>query len=220
MAVALVILAALLAVIGTSLFLGEWLLGSIGWGVLEGVLAFVAIALAAVLLALAVSPRRIAGALAVSIVIGIVIAILLGLELPNQAYAAIGKAVGFALDPGVMPLVVGVIVWALIGLVAGIVVAFRMDAARGGRFVAIAGLIVTGVVIGAFSSITFGRQVGLALGITAGYVAWIALMGVDVARTGIDPEVLKARFYPGETIETSKETLEWLQKRMPPGIGS
>ena len=45
-------------------------------------------------------------------------------------------------------------------------------------------------------------------------------MGVDVARTGIDVEALKIRFTPTQTIETSKETLEWLQKRMPPGIGS
>ena len=45
-------------------------------------------------------------------------------------------------------------------------------------------------------------------------------MAIDVARTGIDVEALKRRFYPAQTIDTSKETLEWLQKRMPPGIGS
>ena len=45
-------------------------------------------------------------------------------------------------------------------------------------------------------------------------------MGIDVARTGIDVEALKHRFIPVQTIDTSKETLEWLQKRMPPGIGS
>ena len=44
--------------------------------------------------------------------------------------------------------------------------------------------------------------------------------GADVARTGIDVEALKNRFYPVQTIDTGKETLEWLQKRMPPGIGS
>ena len=44
--------------------------------------------------------------------------------------------------------------------------------------------------------------------------------GGHVARRGIDLEGLKDRFYPSQTIETSKETLEWLQKRMPPGIGS
>jgi hypothetical protein len=45
-------------------------------------------------------------------------------------------------------------------------------------------------------------------------------MGTDVARTGIDVEALKNRFYPVQSIDTGKETLEWLQKRMPPGIGS
>jgi hypothetical protein len=45
-------------------------------------------------------------------------------------------------------------------------------------------------------------------------------MGIDLARTGVDVEALKARFYPTQTIETSKETLEWLQSRMPRGNGS
>ena len=108
----------------------------------------------------------------------------------------------------------------LIGLIVGIVVAVRMSASGGGRFVAIAGLTVLGAALGAFTAITFGPQVGAAIGITIGYVAWMALMGADAARTGIDVEALKNRFTPVQTIETSKETLEWLQKRMPPGIGS
>ena len=32
---------------------------------------------------------------------------------------------------------------------------------------------------------------------------------------GVDDEALKERFYPARTIDTTKETLEWLQKRMP-----
>ena len=103
---------------------------------------------------------------------------------------------------------------------AGIAAAVLMDASGGGRFVALAGLTVLGVVLGAFTAITFGPQVGAGIGITLGYVTWIVLMGIDVARTGIDVEALKDRFYPAQTIDTSKETLEWLQKRMPPGIGS
>ena len=79
---------------------------------------------------------------------------------------------------------------------------------------------VLGVLLGAFTAITFGPQVGAGIGITLGYVTWMVLMGIDVMRTGIDVEALKQRFYPGQTIDTSKETLEWLQKRMPPGIGS
>ena len=58
-AIVVVILAGLLAVIGTALFLGEWLLGSLGWGVLHGILAFTGIAVAAGLLALGVGGDRI-----------------------------------------------------------------------------------------------------------------------------------------------------------------
>ena len=45
-------------------------------------------------------------------------------------------------------------------------------------------------------------------------------MGADIARTGVDTDALEARFYPTQTIETSKETLAWLQSKMPPGTGS
>ncbi len=107
-----------------------------------------------------------------------------------------------------------------LGLIVGIVVAIRMNSGGGGRFVAWAGLTVFGVALGAFTAITFSPQVGAGIGIFVGYLTWMALMALDVSRTGIDVEALKTRFTPVQTIDTSKETLEWLQKRMPPGIGS
>ncbi len=220
LALVLVIFAVFLLVIGVALSLGEWLLGSMGWGVVHGVLAFVAVAMAAVLAALGITGRRIGRALLVAVVTAVVVGVILGLNLPNQLYAAIGERTGLAVETGIRPLVVGMLLWGLIGLVAGIVVALRMDASGGGRFAALAGLIVLGVALGAFTAITFGPQVGAGIGMTIGYITWMALMGVDIARTGIDLEALKNRFYPVQTIETSKETLEWLQKRMPPGIGS
>ena len=216
----LVIFAVFLLVIGISLGLGEWLLGSMGWGVIDGVLAFLAVAMAALLVAVGISARRIGRALLGAIVVGILVGVTLGLGLLNQLYAAIGGAPGLAVDPGIRPLVVGMLLGGFIGLVAGIIAAVRMPVSGGGRFVALAGLTVLGVAIGAFTSITFGPQVGAGIGITLGYIGWMAFMGMDVARTGIDVEALKARFYPSQTIDTSKETLEWLQKRMPPGIGS
>ena len=220
LAIALVIFAVFLLVIGISLWLGEWLLGSIGWGVLHGFLLFLAVAMAAVLGALGIAPRRLVGALAVGVLVAVVVGVVLGLGLLNQLYASIGDALGIAVDPGIRPLVVGMLFVGFLGLLAGIVAAVMMDASGGGRFVALAGLTVLGVAIGAFTAITFGPQVGAGIGITAGYLTWMALMGIDVSRTGIDIEALKNRFYPVQTIDTSKETLEWLQKRMPPGIGS
>jgi hypothetical protein len=220
LALVLVIFAVFLLVIGISLAIGEWVFGSMGWGVIHGVLLFLSVAMAAVLLAIAVSGVRIVRSLATAIVIGILIGVALALDLPNQLYARIGEALDLAVDPGIRPLVVGVLLWSLIGLIAGIVLATRMSASAGGRFTAVAGLTALGVLVGAFTAITFSVQVGAAIGVTVGYIAWMALMGIDIARTGIDVEALKNRFTPVQTIETSKETLEWLQKRMPPGIGS
>jgi hypothetical protein len=216
----LVVFAVFLLVIGISLGLGEWLLGSMGWGVIDGVLAFLAVAMAAVLFALGISGRRIGLAFLGGVLVGILVGVVLGLGLLNQLYAAIGDALAIAVDPGIRPLVVGVLLGGFVGLIGGIVAAVSISASGGGRFTALAGLTVLGVAIGAFTAITFGPQVGAAIGITVGYIAWIAFMGLDVARTGIDQEALKNRFTPVQTIETSKETLEWLQKRMPPGIGS
>jgi hypothetical protein len=216
----LVVFAVFLVVIGISLSLGLWIFGSMGWGVIHGVELFLSLALAIVLVALGIAPRRIIGALAVAIVTGIVVGVVLGLDLLNQLYAAIGDASDLAVGTDVRPLVVGVLLVGALGLVVGLVVAFRMSGETGGRFVAIAGMTVLGVVLGAFTAITFSAQVGAAIGVTVGYIAWIALMAIDVSRTGIDAETLKARFTPVQTMETSKETLEWLQKRMPPGIGS
>jgi len=191
-----------------------------GWGVVHGVELFLSVAMAAILLAVGIAPGRVVRALVGGIVVGLVVGLGLGLNLPNRVFAAIGDATALPVEPGIRPLVVGMLVGGLIGLIAGIVVALRMHGPGGGRFVAWAGLTVLGVALGAFTAITFEPQVGAAIGITIGYLTWIALMGADVARTGIDIEALRNRFYPVQTIDTSKETLEWLQKRMPPGIGS
>jgi hypothetical protein len=220
LAIAVILFAGLLVVIGGSLFLAEWLLGSMGWGVLHGTLAPVGIAVAAGLLALDVPTVRLVRPLLVGLVVALAVGGVLGLELPNRLYRGIGESAGLAVDPAVRPLVVGLLVGALVGLVIGIAAALLTTRSGGGRIAAVGGSVVAGGLLGSFSAITFGPQVGAAVGITFGYLTWIALMGFDVVRTGVDTDALKDRFTPTRTIETSKETLEWLQKRMPPGIGS
>jgi hypothetical protein len=218
-AVAVVLVALLLLVIGGSLFLADWLLGSMGWGILHGLLLFAAIAVACSLAAVGMSGARIGRAFLVGVVIAVAVAILLTLALPNRLYTSVGETVLPGVEPGVRPLVVGAVVWAVIGLLGGLVGALRVGGS-GGRIGAIVGGIVLGALVGAVSSVDTGPQVGIGIGIAAGYLTWIGLMGLDMARTGIDVEALKARFYPTQTIETSKETLAWLQSKMPPGIGS
>jgi hypothetical protein len=218
-AIAVVLFAVILVVVGTSLFLGEWLLGSIGWGVLHGTLLFAAIALACTVAALGMSSARIGRSFVAAVILGAIVGVGLALALPNRVYRSIGDATLPTVETSVRPLVVGIIVVGAVGLLIGLIGAIRASGA-GGRVSSIVSATVAGAVLGAISAIETGVQVGAAIGITAGYLVWIALMAVDVARSGVDTDALKARFYPSQTIETSKETLAWLQSKMPPGIGS
>ena len=220
LAVAVLLLAALLVVIGGTLFLAEWLLGSMGWGVLHGLLLAVGVAATAGLLAVGIPTRRVVRPLLAGLAVAVVVGVALGLELPNQLYRGIGDSVGLSAEPGIRPLVAGLLVGALVGVAVGIASATTIGGSGGSRVAAVIGFIVAGAAVGSFSAITFGQQAGAAVGITIGYLTWITLMGVDVARNGVDTEGLKERFYPTQTSETSKETLEWLQRRMPPGTGS
>jgi hypothetical protein len=202
--------------IGLLLFLGEWLFGSIGWGVLHGTLFLVAVALAAALVALGVGGGVIGRSLIVAVVIGLVVGGLLAFNQPNVAWTRIGEAAGLAIDPGVRPLVVGTLVVALVLGALGLV----LGAMAGGLGGAIAGLLggaVLGAILGAFSAITFGAQAGAAIGVAVALLAWPVMAGISLARGGLDMAALKARFWPSITIETSKETIEWLRAQTPMG---
>ena len=218
-AFAAVLFAGIFVVVGTALFLAEWLLGSIGWGVLHGIIVMTGIAVACVVAALGISPARIGQALVLALLAGGVVALLLAFALPNRLYTTIGDSALPGIEPGVRPLVVGVAVFALVGLLVGVAGALRAPGGAG-RAGSIIGGVIGGALIGAISAIDIGPQVGVAIGLTVAYTAWIALMGVDIAQAGVNTETLKARFYPTQTIDTSKETLAWLQSRMPPGTGS
>lgn len=130
--------------IGFILFLGDWLFGSIGWGVIHGVLFLVAIALSALLVALGVSGGR------------------LGVAFLIAAGVAVGVSLGLA-------------------------------------------------------ALGLEGRVAAALGVTLGLIVWPISSGVAVARAGIDTDALKARFWPSGTIETTKETIEWVREQTPLG---
>jgi hypothetical protein len=79
--------------------------------------------------------------------------------------------------------------------------------------------VLIGAVVGLLLSLTraFGLPPLVAIGITLGLLAWPIAAGYLAARAGIDTEALKARFYPSQTIETTKETIEWVRARTPLG---
>ena len=182
---------------------------------LHGVLLFIAIAVACGLAAVGVSAVRIGRSFVIGLLLAIVVGLLMALSLPDQAYTYVGENALPGIEPGVRPLVVGMIIVGAIGLIVGIIAA-----ARGGDLGALLAGLVAGIVIGAISATTPALPGRRRHRVAVGYVMWIALMIADVATTGVDVDALKARFTPTQTIETSKETLAWLQSKMPPGTGS
>ena len=112
-AIVLVLIAAMLLVLGTSLFLGEWLLGSMGWGIVHGLEACLAVAMSCIFLALAIAPQRIVRALVIGIVVGVVVGLILLTNVLNHLYAAVREALGVAVDPASAPLIAGAV---LVGL--------------------------------------------------------------------------------------------------------
>ncbi len=213
MAIAILILAALLLVIGGVLFLGEWLFGSIGWGVLLGTLLLVDIALMALLIALDVKGGRLGSSLLIAAAVGVAIGLVLGFDLPHRGWQALGEAVAPTINATdrTVNLAVGVsaAVLGLLGFVLGI---------RGGLRSAIIGLLALGIVgalIGWLTSGAVALQVGAALGVLVTLIIWPVLAGRDLMRTGVDGEAMMKRFTPTETIELTKETIEWVRARTP-----
>jgi hypothetical protein len=213
-AIASLILLSLLLAIGGMLFAGEWIFGSIGWGVLLGAELLVAVAVTAVLVALRIPGLGVD--VLVALVIGIAVGLVLGFNLPNALFAAIGDASGLDVDPAVRPLVIGVGVVAILGAVVGLIAGARASGGQGAVAGFLAGLIA-GALVGAFLAITFGLRVGAALGVAAFLLAWPVLEGLRTQRQGIDMEALKARFYPVTTIDTTKESIEWAKAQVARG---
>jgi hypothetical protein len=218
-AIGALVLAGMVLGVGIFLFLGEWLFGSIGWGVLHGPLLLLGVATAAILAALGYGGGRIGLNFGIAVLIGIAVGAVLGLDLTNRGWTALGNQVAGGVSADVRPLVVAAatlaILFGLIGLVGG--------ARAGGIGGAIGGLLagaIFGALLGALTAVALGTRVGAALGVTVALIAWPVLMGVGVARAGIDTDALKKRFYPQATIDTTKETIEWVRKRTPLGPAS
>lgn len=212
-AIGVLVLAGILLFVGLFLFLGEWLFGSMGWGVLLGTVLLVDIAVMALLLALDVKGGRLTSSLVLAVVGGAVVGVVLALNLTNRGWTALGDSVVPAYDPAtrtvLLALGVSAVVVGILGFIAGI---------RGGLGSGIAGLIagaLVGLLIGGVTVITIPANAGAAIGVLVALIAWPVLAGRDVMRSGVDGEAIMNRFKPTETINLTKETIEWVRARTP-----
>lgn len=208
-AVAALLYVAILLSIATPLFLGEWIFGSLGWGILHAVLLSIALAVALALDALRVSRRYLGGTFLLAAALGVVVAIVLGFAWPNAAWAAVGDAALPGVDPGVRPLLVGIAGGALALALLGLVVGARLG---GGAVGGLAGGALLGVLVGAGSAISFDLRVGVAVGIAVGLAAWPILAAL--ALRGYDWEALKERFIPRASIDAALQTKAFVETRL------
>jgi hypothetical protein len=170
--------------VGTILFLGEWLFGSMGWGVLLGTEALVLVGTAGVLASL--HAGRVARSILLAFLAGTVVAILFGTNAPNQLYSLIADQFGEGVDPDVMAFVVGAaigaVVLGLLGLLLG---------ARGGTASGALGGLFAGAMIGAVLGSLSGGLARLAVNeASRPMVVGLLIVGAIAALVGL---VLGAR---------------------------
>jgi hypothetical protein len=115
------IYAALLLAVGLPLFLGDWIFGSIGWGLLHGVLVLVTITITAGIMAAGIPPRRIAWAMLSGFAAGLAVAIILGSGLSNLLWSEAGKSLLPLAADDVRPLAAALVVTPVVlGLLLGL----------------------------------------------------------------------------------------------------
>jgi hypothetical protein len=202
----------LLLAVGLPLFLGEWLFGSIGWGVLLGAVLLIDLAVAAALLALDVGGSRLVRDFVIAAVVGTALGVVLGFDLTHRAWTSLGESVVPALDPGTRPLIVAVVSLAIVGGLLGLAAGLRGGGfSIGGVFAGALG----GAILGVITAASIPATVGAALGVLVALLVWPVLSGRDMIDGGIDGEAIKQRFMPDQTIEMTKETIEWVRTRTP-----
>ncbi|MFI5258395.1 MAG: hypothetical protein ACHQ01_02120 [Candidatus Limnocylindrales bacterium] len=204
MALLLLFLAGMFIVIGTLLFLGEWIFGSIGWGLLDGAELLIGVAVLLVLAIIDLGWRRGSSAFVVALGVGLVVTGLLAVDWNSVSHHNSGIPAAIVLS-----VAAGIVVVGLLGAVL---------AASFGRWPAVAAFVagaVVGALLGALAAAGPGLRVAAAIGVASLLLFWPIVAAVFVFRHGIDTAKLKDRFVPDQTIETTKETIEWLREQMP-----
>lgn len=205
-ALGLLFLAAMLITVGLLLFLGEAIFGSIGWGLLDGAELLLGVAALLVFAIIDLGWGRAVSAFVVALGVGLVVTGLLSVD-----WSAISHNNAGAPAAWVLALIAGVVVIGVLGAVLG---------SSFGRSIASAAFILGGLVgalLGLLASAGPGLRVAAALGVAAMLLFWPIVAAVLVFRHGIDTDKLKKRFVPEQTIETTKETIEWVREQMPLG---
>lgn len=194
---------------GTWLFLGEWLFGSLGWGVLHGALFTIALMVPIGLKLVGGTVRDWAIAFGIAVILTILVSLLFASNVVRSAAVAAATQLqsGMAVEPGILAI--------LAGLVAGVVVVGVLMLLLGVRIGRPIPMLVLGLVLGAIIGailgfVTFDTSGAIAVALTIGLITWIGLSGALAFRRGIDPKRRFGRLQPRESMKAAKDTRDWL----------
>ena len=195
--------------IGGFLFLGEWLFGSMGWGLAHGVLLGIVVIVNLIFAILGASGMRLAAAFIVALVVLFVIAVLcgsnVGYTLASNASSSFAPPLG---TPGVIALLGGIVFGAILFALLLARVSGRKGAIGGFFLGAFLGALLGWLIAGA----PWTWQPAFGFGITVALLAWIILI-VVFALPGLDPASKFSNLYPRQSVESFDETRAFLEEQ-------
>ncbi len=208
----LIVLALLLVAIGTCLFLGEWLFGSMGWGILHGTL-FLCLMVVPLVIDLA---GGWAGATVRGVALGVVVTLALWLLFASNVLRDAAVRAGrdihtwVAIEPAALPTLAGLVAGAVILAVPLAIIGSRQGM---GVRLGLLGLLLGAIVGAILGSVTFDTKGALAVALTIGYIAAIVASIALAARRGFDPERRYERIVPRESLAMAEETKRFLERQ-------
>jgi hypothetical protein len=221
-AVFLAILVAILLYVGSFLFFGDWLFGSMGWGIIHGTLIGVGVIAGVAVNLAGGSVRSYGWGLFWGVVIAVVLSLVLSLNLSNDAaeWGAGQIEDQLRLDEHWAPTLVGLVVGAVVTALIALFVGWRQHWPFGSPLaVTLTGLMAGGFVGALLASTRYDNPDGVVgLAIMLGLLTWISVGLILANRRGFDPESRYASLVPRESIaafERSRDLLraQWIRQK-------
>ncbi|MEA2025051.1 MAG: hypothetical protein U9O18_00020 [Chloroflexota bacterium] len=221
-ALVLAILVGILLYVGSFLFFGELLFGSMGWGIIHGtLLGGAVIGFAGINLA-GGDVRAYGWGALIGVIVAVLLSALLLSNVGNEAAEWGSRLFGEQVPASDLPFgeewvatLVGLAVGALIMTLVAFILGWRAD--QRGR--ALTSIVVVGAIVGGFvgaiyASTRYDSAAGvLGLAIMLGLIAWIVAGVLLVKRKGFDTEARYANLVPRESIASFEKTKDFLMEQ-------
>jgi hypothetical protein len=207
-ALTIAILTLILVYVGSFLFFGEWLFGSMAWGIIHGTLLSAA-GITAIALNLAGGWMGAYGrGFAIGFAVTVVLSLFFASNLLRESAVAVANGVEDSVPlhapllPTLVGLVVGAGIGALLGFFAGRNTEFRARLALAGSAI--------GAIFGSIlASAVFDNPGAVAISLTIGLLAWVLAAVALAANRGFDPETRYANLVPRQSMAAFEGTREF-----------